>query len=125
MSPHRVVINRRTGKVVLARARYCAGFTCRLIGLQFKGRTAAHEGAIYVSRFPSRLVAIVHTMCIRFDIGVVWLDSDLIVVDKKLAKPWRFAHVPKARAMYYLEADPSILERVQIGDQLQFKGVVA
>ena len=87
MSPHRVVINKRTGKIVLARARYCAGFSCRLIGLQFKGRTAVHEGAIYASRFPSRLAATVHTMCIRFDIGVVWLDSDLIVVDKKMAKP--------------------------------------
>ena len=125
MIPQRVIINRRTGEVVLARARCCAGFSARLIGLQFKGRTAVREGAIFVSRFPSRLATTVHTLCIRFDIGVVWLDSDLVVVDKKLAKPWRFAHVPRARAMYYLEADASILERVQIGDQLQLKEVIA
>jgi uncharacterized membrane protein (UPF0127 family) len=55
-----------------------------------------------------------------FSIGVVWLDASGLVVDKRLAKPWRLAYAPQKPAQYFLEAKPAILERVQIGDVLQF-----
>ena len=125
MSPQQVVLNKRTGQVILARAEFCAGFFSRLIGLQFRRHLDDTEGIIFVCHSSSRLSAAIHTMGLRFSIGVVWLDTELTVVDMKLAKPWRFAHVPKAPAMYYLEANPSILDMVQIGDQLRIDEVVA
>ncbi len=125
MSPQQVVVNMRTGQVILARASYCAGFLSRLVGLQFRRRLAEKEGVIFVCASPSRVAAAIHTIGLRFSIGVVWLDSELIVVDMKLAKPWRFAHVPKAPAMYYFEANPSILDMVQIGDELRIDEVIA
>lgn len=125
MSSRRLIVNERTGQAVLARARVCAGFFSRLAGLSFRGPRAISEGALFVCRSPSRLGASIHTFALRSHIGVVWLSADLVAVDKKLAKSWRFAHVPSTRAMYYLEAGPAILERVEIGDQLRIDEAVS
>ena len=56
-------------------------------------------------------------------ISVIWLDSSGKVVDKKLAKPWRLSYAPREAAQYYLEANPSLLERIHVGDILQFDEV--
>ena len=55
-----------------------------------------------------------------FSIGVIWLDAEGRVVDKKLAKPWRPMYAPAKPAQYYIEANPSILDKVAIGDMLVF-----
>jgi len=125
MSARRLIVNERTGQVVLARARVCASFVSRLVGLSFRGPDAISDGALFVCRSNSRLVSAVHTLALRSPIGVIWLSADLMVVDKKLAKSWRFAHVPSAPAMYYLEAEPTILERADIGDQLRIDEAVS
>ncbi len=125
MSSRRLIVNDRTGQVVLARARVCASFVSRLIGLNFQGSRSINEGALFVRGSPSRLGTAIHTLALRSSIGVVWLDAQLRVVDKKLAESWTFAHVPAARAMYYLEAEPSVLERVEIGDQLRITEAVS
>lgn len=57
----------------------------------------------------------------RFSIAVVWLDSTGKVVDKTLAKPWRPAYAPSVPAQYFIEANPSLLDRVVIGDVLNFE----
>ena len=125
MSSRRLIVNERTGQVVLARARVCAGFFSRLTGLCFRGPRVINEGALFVCRSNSRLASAIHSFALRSPISVVWLSADLKVVDKKLAKSWRFAHVPSTRAMYYLEAGPALLERVKIGDQLRIDEVVS
>lgn len=125
MSARRLIVNERTGQVVLARARVRASFVSRLAGLSFRGQDAICDGALFVCGSNSRLAAAVHTLALRSTIGVVWLSADLLVVDKKLARSWRFAHVPSAPAMYYLEADPAILERVDIDDQLRIDEAVS
>ena len=119
MSARRLIVNERTGQVVLARARIRASFLSRLVGLSFRGPNAVCDGALFVCRSNGRLASAIHTLALRSAIGVVWLGADLKVVDKRLAKSWRFAHVPSGPAMYYLEADPAILARADIGDQLR------
>lgn len=125
MSSHCVILNQRTGQVILARARFCAGFFSRLLGLLLTRRLGKQDGMIFSCGRPGRARAAVHTLGLRFPIAVVWLDSDLVVVDMKKAQPWRFAHVPKAPAMYYLEANPAIIERLRIGDKLGLDEVTA
>ena len=125
MSARRLIVNERTGQVVLARARVCASFASRLAGLSFRGPKAISDGALFVRGSDKRLASAVHTLALRSPIGVVWLSSDLKVVDKKLAKSWRVAHVPSAPAMYYLEGEPAILERADIGDQFRIDEAVS
>lgn len=124
MSSRRLIVNECTGQEILARAHVRASFVSRLIGLSFQGHQAIYEGALFVCGSPSRLATAIHTFGLRSHIGVIWLSGDLKVVDKKLAKSWRIAHVPSTRAMYYLEAEPAILERVQIGDQIRINEAV-
>jgi hypothetical protein len=78
------------------------------------------RGLIFVYKRPSVPATTIHMFFVFFPIGVVWLDSQLCVVDAKLAKPWRPYYAPRAAAQYFIEARPSILERVAVGDQLRF-----
>lgn len=109
----------------MARAGIRSGFFPRLVGLLFQRKLGEEDGLFFERCGQGRLGAAIHTVGLRFEIGVVWLDADLRVVDMRLAKPWRFAHVPKAPAMYYLEANPAILELARIGDQLRIDEVPA
>ena len=78
------------------------------------------EGAIFVASSENRIFTSVHTIGMRSNIGIVWLDKNGTVVDKVFARPWRLFHLPKSPARYYIESTPSLLDRAQIGDRLVF-----
>lgn len=124
MSQWRVIKDARSGEIVLARAGSCTGFFCRLKGLQFARALPEDEGLLFANRSESRLKAAVHTFFMSFSIALVWLDKDGVVIDKTCAKPWRPLYIPKLPAMYYIEAHPSLLERVETGDKLIFDEVI-
>ena len=125
MSQWRVIKNVRTDETALARARCCAGFFCRLRGLQFVKTLPEDEGLFMALPAESRLNAAVHTMFMFFSIAVIWLDKDGIVIDKICARPWRLMYMPKSPAMYCLEAKPPLLARVERGDRLRFDEVIS
>jgi uncharacterized protein len=120
---YRVLRNADNGQVVLARARWCASFFCHLRGLMFVMRLPQDEGLLFVTKSESKTNTAIHMFFMFFSIGVLWLDQSGRVVDKKLAKPWRPMYAPRSPAMYYLEANPDVLERVEIGDRLRFDEV--
>jgi uncharacterized membrane protein (UPF0127 family) len=120
MSNWRELTNARTGAPVLARAKWCASHWCRLKGLMFVKSLPPMEGLLFVYGNESVIGTSIHMMFMRFTIGVVWLDSQGVVVDKTLAKPWRLSYAPQKAAQYFIEANPDILDRVEIGDQLNF-----
>jgi uncharacterized membrane protein (UPF0127 family) len=68
----------------------------------------------------SRAGSSIHMFFVFFAIAVVWMDSAGRVVDKKLAKPWRPVYAPREPAQYYIEANPELLQRVEVGDVLRF-----
>jgi uncharacterized membrane protein (UPF0127 family) len=123
MSDWRVLRNAETGEIVLARAKWCASYWCHLKGLQFVLRLPHSQGLLFVTDGESVVQTAIHMFFVFFTIGVVWLDASGTVVDKKLAKPWRPYYAPKKPAQYYIEANPDILDRVKIGDRLQFHEV--
>jgi uncharacterized membrane protein (UPF0127 family) len=101
------------------RARWCASFACRLRGLMFRRRLAPGEGLLLVERSAGRTQTAIHMAMVLFPLGVIWLDDDQRVVDKRLALPWR-AYAPSAPARYVLEGEPGVLECVAHGDVLEF-----
>ena len=123
MSQYRILRHAGTGEIVLARARWCASHWCHFKGLQFVRYLPEDEGLLFVRDSESITATSIHMFFMFFDIGVVWLDAQGVVVDKKLARVWRPAYAPQRKARYYVEANPSILERVQIGDLLTFDEV--
>lgn len=117
---YRVVRLAATGAIILPKAGWCASFACRLKGLMFRRALPAGEGLLFANGSESVASATIHMLFMRFDIGVVWMDKDGMVVDCKVAKTWRPAYAPKKPAKYYLEANVDILEHVKIGDVLTF-----
>jgi len=116
----RILRNAETGAVVLARVRLCKSFWCHFRGLQLVPRLPDDEGLLFITGFEGRTHTSIHMFFMRFSIGVIWLDAGGRVVDQQFARPWRPAYAPKASARYYVESNPSILERVKPGDILRF-----
>ncbi|PJF28193.1 MAG: hypothetical protein CUN53_01265 [Phototrophicales bacterium] len=123
MTSWRTLRNRETGALILPKARWCASFWCHFKGLQFRSRLPEDEGLLFVFPKASRSNTTIHMFFVFFQIGVVWLDASGQVVDKTLAKPWRPMYAPRAPAQFFIEANPSILDRVNIGDSIRFDDV--
>lgn len=124
MAESRIIRNAQTGQVILGRAKWYSNSWQHFKGLQFAPPLADDEGIIFVYGSESIANTSIHMFFVFYDIAVVWLDSSAKVVDKKLAKPWRPFYAPAKPAQYFIEANPSLLERVAIGDVLKFDEVL-
>ncbi len=109
------------GAALPLRVRRCDTFLCRLRGLTFRRSLSADEGLLFVESAESRVGTSIHMFFVFFDIGVVWLAADGMVVDAKLAKPFRPYYAPRAPARYYLEGPPALLTWVRVGERLSIR----
>jgi uncharacterized membrane protein (UPF0127 family) len=102
---------------------YCDSFLCRLRGLMFRARLGLNEGLLLVEKRDSRLDTSIHMFFVPFDLAVFWINSEMTVVDKIIAKSWHPAYLSKAGAKYTLEIHPDRLGDFEIGDKVEFKKV--
>ncbi|NWF63784.1 MAG: DUF192 domain-containing protein [Chloroflexi bacterium] len=104
-----------------ARVGFCDSFLCRLRGLMFRSRLDPDEGLLLVEKRDSRLDTSIHMFFVPFDLAVFWINSDMTVVDKVMAKSWKPAYFPKADAKFTLEIHPHRWADYEIGDKVEFK----
>jgi uncharacterized membrane protein (UPF0127 family) len=105
-----------------ARVKYCDSFLCRLRGLTFRDRLEPDDGLLLVQgQRDSRIDSSIHMLFVPFDLTVVWINTELTVVDKVLAKSWRPAYISAKPACYILEIHPNRWGDYQIGDQVEFQ----
>lgn len=123
MSQYRKIVNASNGQTIVARAQFCTGFFCSFRGLMLSGSPNDAETIIFKRPLESRLLAAMHTLGIRYNIGIVWLDRELSVVEMRMAPPRRIACVPNRAAKYVVESAPEILDQVAIGDRFLFDEV--
>ena len=116
----RILRNSQSGEIVLNRVRLADNFWSRFRGLQLVNGLPDDEGLLFIGSSESRANTTIHMFFMLFSISVVWLDASGKVVDTCFAKPWRPAYAPRLPAQYFIEANPSLLERVKIGDVLRF-----
>lgn len=102
------------------RIKYCDTFLTQLRGFTFRSRLARDEGLVLVGTRDSRLDSSIHMFFVSFDLSVIWINSDMQIVDKVLARSWRPAYFSKEPARYVLEVHPEKFEEFQIGDRVQF-----
>ncbi len=114
------LVNATSGAVVLARAKWCRTYWCHLRGLMFRRDLPEDEGLLFVYGRESIAQSSIHMMFMNFDIATIWLNNDQRIVHKTLAKRWRLAYASPTPARYVIEARPSLLERVNVGDKLDF-----
>ena len=105
------------------RVGYCDSFLCRLRGLMFRASLEVDEGLLLVEKRDSRLDTSIHMFFVPFDLAVFWINAEMTVVDKVIARSWRPAYFPKAEARYTLELHPSRWGNYEIGDKVEFKNV--
>jgi uncharacterized membrane protein (UPF0127 family) len=105
------------------RIKYCDTFVTQLRGLTFRSRLPRDEGLLLVGKRDSRLDSSIHMLFVQFDLSVIWINSDMQVVDKVLAKSWRPAYFSKRPAQYALEIHPGRWGDFEIGDGVEFKDV--
>lgn len=105
------------------RAKYCSSFLCKFKGLMLKSEISTNEGLLLVENNNSIINTSIHMLFMLFDITAVWINSDNVIVDVKLAKKWYPFYFPKNPAKYILECHPSQLESFQIGDVVSIKNV--
>jgi len=114
------IVNRRTGQPIATRVVWRRNPIAKGRGLTFRCRIAEDEAHVFVESRESRVNTAIHMFFVFFPIGVIWVDEGKRVVDTALAKPFRPLYVPARPARYYIEGHPSILDRVQVGDELDF-----
>ena len=101
----------------------CNTFLSRLRGLTFHPPLASGEGVLLVLGRDSRIDSAIHMFGVFMDLGVVWVNGDLSVVDLIVAKKWRTIHIPKSPARYIIECRPERLSEFTIGDELKLEQI--
>jgi hypothetical protein len=117
-----MIRNLTTGAIIARQIVRCDTFWKRGRGLMFR-RSQALAGErvfLFVEGRESVAQTAIHMLFVFFPIAVVWLDRDKRVVDQVLARPFRPYYAPQQAAMYYVEGQPTLLERVSVGDVLEF-----
>lgn len=87
----------------------------------FHKELGPQEGLLLVQPRDSRVDSSIHMLFVWFDLGVVWINADMIVVDCVVAKAWRPAYFPKEPAKYVLEIRPEELENFCVGDKVAWE----
>ncbi len=101
--------------------KYCNNFCSKALGLMFRKDLAKNSGALLVERSESKINTSIHMLFVNFDLTVLWLDKNRVVVDKVLAKKWLPFYFPKKPAQYVLELHQSKFPDYEIGDVLEFE----
>ncbi len=87
----------------------------------FHRKLTPSEGLLLVQPRESRLDASIHMLFVWFDLGIVWINDQMTIVDTCIAKAWRPAYFPKAPARYVLEICPERLKDFQVGQKVIFE----
>src|SRR5215204_3784329 len=120
--PKQILIENKNRKLDgLPRIKYCDTFFTQLRGLTFRPRLALDEGLLLVGKRDSRLDSSIHMLFVAFDLTVIWINADMQVVDKIIAKSWRPAYFSRDPAKYVLEIHPERWGDYEIGDTVQFR----
>jgi uncharacterized membrane protein (UPF0127 family) len=122
--PKQIIVENKSRKIeTLPRIKYCDTFLTQLRGFTFRARLSRDEGLLLVGRRDSRLDSSIHMLFVSFDLAVFWINSEMQVVDKVLAKSWRTAYFSKEPSKYVLELHPERWGDYEIGETVQFKDV--
>ena len=120
--PKIITVQNRNRKIqATLKIRYCDTFFTQLRGFTFRSGIAHDEGLLLVGKRDSRLDSSIHMLFVPFDLCVIWIHSDMRVVDKVLAKAWRPAYFSQGPAKYVLEIHPKRWGDFEIGDGVEFR----
>jgi uncharacterized membrane protein (UPF0127 family) len=89
-------------------------------GLMFRRTLSPDEVYVFVANRESIALTAIHMLFVFFPIAVLWLNEACEVVDLTLARPFRFYYASRWPARYFIEGNPTLLDRVRVGDRLDW-----
>ena len=104
--------------------KYCDTFLSKFVGLMFSRELKQDHGILLVEKKESRINTAIHMLFMNYDLTVLWLEKDLTIVDKVLAKKWRLFYIPAKPAQYVLEIHRSKYLEFEIGEKLIFQDMI-
>ena len=108
------------GKELVSNCKVLKGLS-NFRGLMFSSGLVKGESVLLTMFEESRVSSAIHMLFVFFPIDVVWLNSNLEIVDvKKNIKPFSLYVSPKKAAKYVLEMRSGESEGLSIGDFLSF-----
>ena len=116
----RQLVHVESGEVLIAQAKWCDSFSTKLRGFTFRRQRGAEDGLVLVEAKDNRVNTAIHMLFVFFDLGVIWVNNAGEVVGTVVAQPWRLSYLPPAPARYVIEGSPALVNRVQVGDHIQF-----
>ena len=99
-------------KLVAKKVKYCGTFISKLNGLMFV--KSPGEGAFLPD------VRDIHMNFVRFNLRVIWLDSDFRVVSSVIARKWRLYYGQK-EARHVLELPVGNHSKLKRGQKLEIR----
>lgn len=102
------------------KAKYCADFWSKFVGLMLHPPLPIDGAALLVERNDSKINATIHMFFMRFDLCVVWINTAYEVVDVQVARRWRPAYTPEKPARYILETNVANFGKFKVGDRVSF-----
>jgi uncharacterized membrane protein (UPF0127 family) len=123
VTTYRKIIHQESGQTLVEKALWCNSFGSKLRGFTFRRTWKEGDGLVLVESGDSRLSTAIHMLFVFFDLGVIWVNDAGQIVDTAVAKPWRLSYTPQAPARYVIEAHPSIVNQVAVGETISFKAV--
>lgn len=99
--------------------KVCDTFFSKFRGLMLTKELPQDGGIMIVEKAESKVNTSIHMMFMNYDITVLWLNKEMVVVDKVLAKKWALFYGPKMPAQYILEIHASRFDDFEVGDKLE------
>ena len=113
-----VKIRKSSSPFTVVNVKYCDTFLSKLIGLMFSRKLKPDHGIVLVENNETRINTSIHMMFMNYDITVLWLDKQMVIIDKVLARKWVPIYIPKKPAQYVIELHHSKFSEYSIGDKL-------
>jgi uncharacterized membrane protein (UPF0127 family) len=77
------------------------------------------SGILLSQKRETKIDSAIHMFFMNYDICVLWLNKDLFIVDKTIARKWHPAYFSRFPAQHVLECHPSQYDLFFIGDHLE------
>ena len=116
----RQIVHVESGEVLIPQAKWCDSFGTKLRGFTFRRELGPQDGLVLVETRDNRVNTAIHMLFVFFELGVIWVNDAGEVVGTVVAQPWRLSYVPPAPARYVIEGQPELVNRVKVGDHIQF-----
>ena len=115
-----VKLSKSSSPFLVVNVKYCDTFFSKLKGLMFSRELKPEKGIIIVEKNESRMNTAIHMMFMNYDITALWLDKNMVIIDKVLAKKWVPYYSSKKPAQFVVELHKSRFSEYSIGDELVF-----